>query len=64
MRFCKTECNPSIDSGKADAVTIGDFTISNFGDGQVWIEDGEEDAMAIDESKLVEALRAFYDANL
>lgn len=62
MRFHKTGCNPSTNSGIAEAVTIGDFTISNFGDGQVWIEDGEEDAMAIDESKLVEAIRAFYDA--
>jgi hypothetical protein len=64
MRFCKTECNPSVDAGNSKAVAIGDFTISNFGDGQIWIEDGEEDAMAIDESKLVEALRAFYYANL
>lgn len=63
MKFGKTECNPSTENGKADAVTIGDFTISNFGDGQVWIEDGDEDAMAIDESKLVEALRELYRDN-
>lgn len=47
MKFHKTGCNPSTKSGLAEAVTIGAFTISNFGDGMVWIEDGDEDAMAI-----------------
>ncbi|MDT8853022.1 hypothetical protein RN053_21165 [Pantoea dispersa] len=63
MKNGTTGCNPSTDTGTAPAVKIGEFTISNFGDGLVWVEDGDEDAMAVEESLLIEALRAFYDAN-
>lgn len=48
---------------KADAVTIGEFTISNISEGVLWIEDGEKDAMSVSEQDLNAALRQFYDAN-
>ncbi|HBZ17534.1 MAG TPA: hypothetical protein DEO73_17480 [Pantoea sp.] len=48
---------------EADAVTIGEFTISNMSEGVVWIEGGEEDAMEVSEQKLIAALRQFYDSN-
>jgi hypothetical protein len=63
MRFGKTKCNPGTDTGEANSVTIGEFTISQFGDGSVWIEDGEEDAGSFDEALLIQALRKFYDEN-
>ncbi|TDX14604.1 hypothetical protein EDF88_3921 [Buttiauxella sp. BIGb0552] len=63
MKFGKTKSNPGTDSGEATSVTIGEFTISQFGDGSVWIEDGEEDAGSFDEALLIQALRKFYDEN-
>ncbi|MRT14964.1 hypothetical protein GJV07_22055 [Enterobacteriaceae bacterium RIT711] len=63
MKFGKTKCNPTTDSGEASSVTIGEFTISQFGDGGVWIEDGEEDAGSFDEALLIQALRDFYRDN-
>jgi len=36
MKFANTNSNPSTDTGKAQSVTIGDITISQFCDGSVW----------------------------
>ncbi|HDL6903126.1 TPA: hypothetical protein PXM78_000524 [Yersinia enterocolitica] len=44
-------------------MTIGEFTISQFGDGTLWIEDGEDDAGSFDEARLIQVLRKFYDEN-
>lgn len=63
MKFGKTDCNPGTDSGKAASVTIGEFTISQFGDDSVWIEDGEDGAGQFDEALLIQALRKLYDEN-
>lgn len=63
MEFGKTSCNPSKDSGDSTSVTIGEFTISQFSDGVVWIEDGDVDAGAFDEKLLVDAIRKFYSEN-
>ena len=63
MKVGKTTCNPSTDSGEARSVTIGEFTISQFGDGTLWIEDGDDDAGSFDESRLIQVLRKFYDEN-
>lgn len=64
MKFGKTQCNPHVDSGSAESVTFGEFTISKFGDGCVWIEDGDVDAGSFEESKFVEHIRKFYDENM
>ncbi|QCR60820.1 hypothetical protein FD644_10780 [Serratia fonticola] len=65
MIFGKTSSNPSTDTGKAQSVTIGDITISQFCDGSVWLEsESGEDAGSFDEAKLAEAIKGFYDANL
>jgi len=63
MKIGTTNANPSINSGVANSVTIGDFTISQFGDGTLWIEDAEEDAGSFDEALFAKAIRQFYDAN-
>jgi len=63
MKFGKTNSNPSVDSGLADSVTIGQFTISQFSDGVLWMEDGDEGAMTVSEGELVAALKSFYDGN-
>lgn len=63
MKFGTTNANPSNDSGTAQSVTIGDITISQFGDGHLWLEDGDEDAMAVGEEKLAAVLREFYNSN-
>jgi len=63
MKIGTTNANPSKDSGVANSVTIGEFTISQFGDGGLWIEDGEEDAGSFDEALFIQALRKFYDEN-
>ncbi|PSH23561.1 hypothetical protein B7R74_02690 [Yersinia pseudotuberculosis] len=64
MEVGKTTCNPSTDSGEARSVTIGEFTISQFGDGTLWIEDGEDDAGSFDFKKFEAAIKSFYEANL
>lgn len=63
MKFGKTKCNPSKDNGETNSVTIGDFTISQFSDGTLWIEDGDEDAGSFDEQLFEQCLRKFYDDN-
>ncbi|WP_213132383.1 hypothetical protein [Citrobacter sp. FP75] len=64
MKFGKTKCNPSTDNGEANSVTIGNITISQFGDGGVWLEDGDEDAGSFDEALFAEHIKKFYDENL
>lgn len=63
MKVGKTKCNPPSDSGEQHSVTIGEFTISQFCDGTLWIEDGEDDAGSFDEARLIQVLRKFYDEN-
>ncbi|SAH95174.1 hypothetical protein [Enterobacter hormaechei] len=64
MKFGKTKCNPSTNDGQANSVTIGNITISQFGDGSVWLEYGDEDAGSFDEALLAEHIKKFYDENL
>ncbi|MCR6026798.1 hypothetical protein HLI26_07360 [Salmonella enterica subsp. enterica] len=64
MKVGKTKCNPSTNDGQANSVTIGNITISQFGDGSVWLEDGDEDAGSFDEALLAEHIKEFYDENL
>lgn len=64
MKIGTTNSNPSKNSGVASSVTIGEFTISQFGDEHLWIEDGEEDAGSFDEALFAKAIRKFYDENL
>lgn len=64
MKFGKTNCNPSTDNGEANSVTIGDITISQFGDGGLWLEDGDIDAGSFDEALFAAHIRKFYDENL
>ncbi|PBI79646.1 hypothetical protein A9993_07790 [Rahnella victoriana] len=64
MKFETTETNPSVDAGKAKAVTIGDITISQFSDGVLWMESEHAgDAMSVSEEKLAQALSHFYSNN-
>ncbi|EKN5117602.1 TPA: hypothetical protein ACPZUA_003919 [Yersinia enterocolitica] len=63
--FTNTDTNPSVDSGKSKAVKIGDFTISNYADGIIWIEsDSAGDAGSFDFKKFEAAIKSFYEANL
>ncbi|EFE7247425.1 hypothetical protein F9V24_11660 [Escherichia coli] len=64
MKFGKTKCNPSTDNGEANSVTIGNITISQFGEGGVWLEDGDIDAGSFDEALFAEHIKKFYDENL
>ncbi|ELZ4048436.1 TPA: hypothetical protein ACPY6J_001257 [Yersinia enterocolitica] len=60
--FTNTDTNPSVDSGKSKAVKIGDFTISNYSDGIIWIEsDSAGDAGSFELEKFEAAIKAFYE---
>ncbi|PSH23562.1 hypothetical protein B7R74_02695 [Yersinia pseudotuberculosis] len=61
--FTNTDTNPSVDSGKSKAVKIGDFTISNYEDGTIWIEsDSAGDAGSFEFEGFESAIKAFYEA--
>lgn len=65
MIFEKTSSNPSTDTGKAQSVTIGDITISQFCDGSVWLESEiDGDAGSFDEAALAAAIKGFYNTHL
>lgn len=65
MKFGKTNSNPSTETGVAQSVTIGDITISQFGDGALWIEsEADGDAGSFSEDMVASALKNFYDMNL
>ncbi|HEY3982915.1 hypothetical protein [Cedecea sp.] len=61
MQIVKTS-NPK--NAHAEGVKIGEFTISNFDVRVIWIDCGNGESEAFDEEDLIEALRAFYRANL
>ncbi|CNL93995.1 hypothetical protein [Yersinia aleksiciae] len=62
--FTNTDTNQSVDSGKSKAVKIGDFTISNYSDGIIWIEsDSAGDAGSFELEKFEAAIKAFYEEN-
>ncbi|WP_156730748.1 hypothetical protein [Morganella psychrotolerans] len=49
---------------KIQSVTIGDITISQFGDGQLWLEDSvADDSGSFQEKAVADALKKFYESN-
>lgn len=63
MKVGKTTCNPAKGNGTESSVTFGEFTISQFDDGGIWIEDGDDDAGSFDEALFIECIRKFYNEN-
>lgn len=62
MKFTEAETNPTGD--KIQSVTIGDITISQFGDGQLWLEDSvANDSGSFQEKAVADALKKFYESN-
>lgn len=62
MKFTESETNQMGD--KVQSVTIGDITISQFGDGQLWLEDSvADDSGSFQEKDVADALKKFYESN-
>jgi len=49
--------------GTNPSVRIGKFTISDNGNGKIWIDDNEEDAGEFLADKLESTIKEFYDKN-
>jgi len=59
MKFSNTEMNPT--ENKGPSLTIGDITISQFGDGELWIESEERgDSGSFSEKDFEEHIKKFY----
>ncbi|TCD25021.1 hypothetical protein E0D81_04850 [Lelliottia amnigena] len=63
MKFSKSDTNPSANSTDSDSVTIGDITISQFGDGGVWLEDVGGEGGSFREEDFAKHIKAFFDGN-
>lgn len=63
MKFGKSEANPSANKDDVNSVTIGDITISQFGDEGVWLDDAEGEGGSFREADLADHIKAFFNAN-
>lgn len=62
MKFTEAETNPI--GNKVQSVTIGDITISQFGDGQLWLEDSATgDSGSFPEKDIADVLKKYYESN-
>lgn len=63
MRFSKTDGNPSSNKDEFHSVTIGDITISQFGEGGVWLEDAGGESGSFREEDLAKHIKEFFNEN-
>lgn len=62
MKFTEAETNQM--GSNIQSVTIGDITISQFGDGQLWLEDSVAgDSGSFREKDVADVLKKFYESN-